>query len=71
MAKDKDLEDFLRQWVEPPPKAKRPAAEIMLAGPLRCSGPRREDTRTGSSRWVVKLGSRPNLKHSRKNYPAL
>ena len=70
MAKDKDLEEFLRQWIEPPPKAKKPAAEIMLAGG-RCLGPRREQTRSGKSRWVIKLDSRPNLKRFTKNYPVV
>ena len=68
MAKDKDLERFLQKWLEPPPKAKRPAAEIMLAGGPHSMGPRRESTASGSSRWVTKLASSPNLKRLTKTY---
>lgn len=71
MPKDKDLEEFLRHWIEPLPKPKKPAAEIMLAGGPSSMGPRREQTRSGKSRWVIKLNSRPNLKRFTKNYPAV
>jgi len=71
MAKDKDLEKFLQKWLEPPPKAKKPAAEIMLAGGPYSRGPRREQTATGNSRWVTRLGSSPNLKRLTRSFHPL
>ena len=70
--RDKDLEEFLNQWLEQPTKARKPAAEIMGSGtgPRSCA-PRMETRPGGAKRWVVKLNSRPNVKHVQRGYPAV
>ena len=69
MNSDKQLEDFLNQWVEPAPKARKPAAEIMVSGFVRSVGPRLGYSRNGKKRWETRVPNRPDLGRVNQQYP--
>lgn len=61
MEEKTELEKLLEEYSNPP-TCPRPAAEIMKAPAPTYDGPRRERTRGGGQRWVVRLRARRDLK---------
>lgn len=69
MSNDREIQEFLKQWVGKTPVRKRkPAAEIMKAPPSH-RGPRLEARQGGGQRWVVQLQSRPDWKRIVRRQP--
>lgn len=67
-----DVEEFVRQFTSPAPqRARKPAAEIMMAPVPTRVGPRLDRNRGGKKRWVTRLDMRPNLKRFTKELPML
>ena len=69
MKSDKQLEEFLNQWLEPAPKPRKPAAEIMIAGFVRSVGPRLVYGRNGKKRWESRIRNSPDLGQASQQFP--
>lgn len=71
MSKDLELEEFLAQYLDPAPRPKKPAAEILMMGLPSYLGPRLDRSRNGRKRWVTRLDKRPDLQSFTRAYPVL
>ena len=71
MTEDKDLEEFLRRYLEPSPKPTRKAAEILNSGLPTYLGPKLDLSRPGRKRWVTRLNAKPEAKRFTIQYPML
>jgi Holliday junction resolvase RusA-like endonuclease len=69
MNSDKQLEEFLSQWVEPAPKPRKRAAEILVSGFVHSVGPRLVYGRNGKKRWETRVQNRPDLDNYQKQIP--
>ncbi len=68
---DKDLEEFLRRYidVQAVPRSRKPAKEIMISGLPTFAGPRLDCGRNGRRRWVTRLDRKADLSRLNKKYP--
>ncbi len=73
MNRDKELEDFLRRYIDVQvvPKSRKPAQEIMIAGMPSFVGPRLDVGRNGRRRWVTRLDRKADLRRYNRQFPVL
>ncbi len=72
MNEDFDVEEFVRQFACPQPaRARKPAAEIMMAPVPTRVGPRVDRTASGRKRWVTLLDRKPRLKSFDRTLPGM
>lgn len=70
MTDDKDLEDFLRRYIEPAVKPTK-ASEILLSGLPKYLGPKLDLSRPGRKRWVTRVSAKPDNKRFTIQFPML
>lgn len=71
MNHDKELEEFLRRYidVQAVTRARKPAQEIMVSGMPSFVGPRLDVGRNGRKRWVTRLDRKTDLSKFSGQYP--
>jgi hypothetical protein len=71
VSKEINIEKFIEDFLDPAPRPKKPAAEIMWSGTVPTFRGPRLDMRRGRKVWVTRLNQKPDLRRFTNQMPML